>query len=153
MFFTLGLCGLVCCVSPQAAEASQTITSDLHAEHEIQPTETGSHCHSKAEKNAPVKPRKSVRPHISAAPNCHGGKLAGRSVAAFGARICGCDAEEQPIQAVSSAQSDSTQQKCAVAVRPVWLNAEQSLPQPAASPPILHFSSPPFSGHQLSLRI
>ncbi len=144
IFFAFELCGLVCCVSGQAVEPSRTVAQ---AQPEAQPAESASHCHAKAEKKAPAKAQ------LSATPNCHGGKLGGQAFAASSARICQCDAEGQPAQDVSPMPSDSTQQKCAVAAVPLWLDVEQVSPQPSASPPKPLSSSPPFSGHQLSLRI
>lgn len=152
IFFAFGLCGFVCCVSAQTAGPVQTVAADSRTNHDqtaVQPAEVSSHCHAKAEKKAPVKPQ----PQVEVTKHCHDDKPGGQSFAATSARICQCDAESQPNPDVSLTQSDSLLQKCAFASLPVWQAAEQSPPQPSASPPELFSLSPPFSGYQLSLRI
>lgn len=152
IFIVFGLCEVICCLSAASNSPVQALAADSHSEHIqiVQVAETESHCHAKTEKKAPVKPPAELK----TAPHCHGGNQADNSLDAATARICQCDAISQQTPVFSLNQSDSTQQKQTLSDLPVWPGVGQSSPPlPTISPPTDDSLPPPFSGHQLQLRI
>ncbi len=152
IFIVFGLCEVICCLSAASGLPVQALAANSHPEH-IQPikaAEAESHCHAKAEKKITVKPPAELK----TAQHCHGGNPADNSLGAATARICQCDAISQKNPVFSVNQSDSTQQKQTLTALPVWLGyGRLSPPKPTVSPPTDISLPPPFSGHQLHLRI
>ncbi len=152
IFIVFGLCQVICCFSAASNSPVQATAANSHSEHlpAIETAEAESHCHAKTEKKVSAKPPAKLK----AAQHCHGENPADDSLGAATARICQCDAISQQNPVFSLNQSDSTQQKQTLSDLPVWPGAGQSSPPlPTISPPTDDSLPPPFSGHQLQLRI